>query len=156
MSVNEYPEVEIIGKLMALAARYGLEELEVEEGGLKVELTAAQRPAEDSLELSMGTYRLWSPPALVEAEASTRPETAHPLLAPLSGIFYRANSPDADPFVEVGQTIEAGTQIGLIEAMKVFSPIEADVSGTVVEIPIRNGALVQHGDVLLYIDPIAT
>jgi acetyl-CoA carboxylase biotin carboxyl carrier protein len=97
-----------------------------------------------------------SPPPLAEAEGPSRPDTAHPLQAPLSGIFYRAGSPDADPFVEVGQTIEAGTQIGLIEAMKVFSPIEADVSGTVVEFTARNGALVQHGEVLLYIDPIAT
>lgn len=148
--MSENPEVETVARLLELAGRYGLEELEVEEGGLKVTLEARPREADEN-----GRTYLWTPPAWSEpaTAASTRPETARPLVAPLTGTFYRAESPDIPPFVEVGATVEPGQTVGLIEAMKVFSNVEADVSGTVVEIVARNGALVHHGDVILYIDP---
>lgn len=138
-----------MARLLDLAARYGLEELEVEEGGLKVSLIAAPPPEE-----GRGRTYLWSPPTWSEPEAApARPETAQPVLAPLTGTFYRSESPDAPPFVEVGSTAEEGQTLGLIEAMKVFSKVEAEITGTVVEIVARNGHLVHHGDVLMYIDP---
>ncbi len=65
------------------------------------------------------------------------------------GVFYRAPAPDAPAFVEVGDVIEVGTEVGLIEAMKVFSPIPSEVAGEVVEIPGQNGKLVREGEVLV-------
>jgi acetyl-CoA carboxylase biotin carboxyl carrier protein len=148
--LSEHPEVETVARLLELAARYGLEELEVEEAGLKVSLTA-QPPMEEE----GGRTYLWTPPVWPEPEtpASTRPETARPVLAPLTGTFYRSESPDAAPFAEVGGTVEEGQTLGLIEAMKVFSKVESEITGTVVEIAARNGQLVNHGDVLMYVDP---
>ena len=55
--------------------------------------------------------------------------------------------------MEVGGTVEEGQVVGLIEAMKIFSPIESTMSGTVVEVLVKNGQLVQHGDVLMYVVP---
>lgn len=149
--MSEQPEVEAVARLLDLAARYGLEELEVEEAGLKVRLEAQPMPEDGS-----GRTYLWSPPTWNEPQpgGATRPETARPLLAPLTGTFYRSESPDAPSFVEVGGSVEAGQTVGLIEAMKVFSNIEAEFSGTVVEIVARNGALVHHGDVVMYLDPL--
>ena len=71
------------------------------------------------------------------------------IVATLVGVFYRAPSPDAAPFVEVGDEVEIGSEVGLIEAMKVFSPIPSEVAGTVFAIPAQNGKLVQAGDVLV-------
>jgi acetyl-CoA carboxylase biotin carboxyl carrier protein len=164
--VSEQPEVELIRRLMTMVEQYGLEEIEAEEGGLRVRLTALDPSGVmDSEPISeRDRYRLWQPPsflgqlaAAASAEAgSTRPETAEPLHAPVSGTFYRAPNTDAPPFIEVGQAVEVGDTVGLIEAMKVFSEITADRAGVVVEITAENGKVVQHGDVLLYIDPIAS
>ena len=69
------------------------------------------------------------------------------------GTFYRSPSPDADPFVEVGQRVEAGETVCLIEAMKLFNEIVADQSGIVREILAENEAPVEYGQPLLLIEP---
>lgn len=71
------------------------------------------------------------------------------IVAPLVGVFYWAPAPDTPPFVSVGDEIEVGSEVGLIEAMKVFSPIPSEVAGIVVAIPAENGKLVQQGEVLV-------
>ena len=148
--MSEFPEVETLARLLELAARYGLEELEVEEDGLRVTLRAQVSPGDENGE---GMGYLWQPPAWSAPAKPGRPETAHPLHAPLTGTFYRAESPEAPPYVELGAHVDEGQKVGLIEAMKVFSDVTADRSGTVVEIVVQNGRLVHHGEVLLYIDP---
>lgn len=155
--MSELPEVEILARLLAFAERYGLERLEVEEEGLKVSLQAPPRCPDEPTDENGGRYSLWRLPPWQGGEprppGSTRPPTAQALHAPLTGTFYRAGAPDAPPMVEVGDTVEEGQPLGLIEAMKVFSEVAADRAGVVVEIPVQNGKLVQHGDVLMYIDP---
>ncbi len=74
--------------------------------------------------------------------------------APMLGTFYRAQSPGVPPFVEVGSTVEPDDAIGLIEIMKLFTPIIAGVSGRVVEILVENAALVEHGQPLVLIQPL--
>lgn len=76
-----------------------------------------------------------------------------PVESPMVGTFYRASSPDADPFVEVGQRVEAGQTVCLIEAMKLFNEIVADQSGIVREILAENEAPVEYGQPLLLIEP---
>ena len=153
--MSEYPEVDAVARLMDLAARYGLEELEVEEGGLKVSLVArlSGPGGEDDSAANGGRSYLWPSPEWHEPEAPTRSETARPLHAPLTGTFYRARDPKGPALVEVGSTVEEGQPVGLIEAMKVFSEILAEQAGVVTEFVAQNGRLVQHGEVLLYIVP---
>lgn len=155
--MSDYPEVDTVARLLELAARYGLEELEVEEAGLRVTLRAQiptdvddESGAEGGRLYLWPTTSLWNEPA---AAAGSRPENAQPVTAPLTGVFYRADAPDTPPFVEVGGTVEEGQVVGLIEAMKIFSPIESTLAGTVVEVLVKNGQLVQHGDVLMYVVP---
>ena len=67
------------------------------------------------------------------------------------GTFYRAPSPEAEPFVNIGDRVEAGQQIGIVEVMKLFNSIEAEVSGTLVEILVNDAELVEHGQALFTI-----
>ena len=75
-----------------------------------------------------------------------------PLTSPMVGTFYKAGSPDAKPFVEVGQTIEQGDVVCIIEAMKLMNEIESEFAGKVVEICIENGQPVEFGQVLMYVE----
>ncbi|MCC2669700.1 MAG: acetyl-CoA carboxylase, biotin carboxyl carrier protein [Armatimonadetes bacterium] len=152
--MSEDRDVETIARLMDLVARYGLEELEVAEGGLHVTLYAEAPYSSDEEPAEAGSRSyLWHPPAWPEQASPKRSETAHAITAPLTGTFYRADSPEAPPLVEAGDTVEEGQKIGLIEAMKVFSDVVADRAGVIVEIVVQNGRVVQRDEILLYIEP---
>jgi len=84
-------------------------------------------------------------PAAAEGEAG---QEGHVVKAPMVGTFYRSPSPDAKPFVEVGQAIKEGDTICIIEAMKLMNEIEADASGSVKAILVENGQPVEYGQPL--------
>jgi acetyl-CoA carboxylase biotin carboxyl carrier protein len=86
-----------------------------------------------------------SVPATNPAEAGVA------VIAPLTGVFYNASSPTAEPFAKVGDMVQAGQVICIVEAMKVFNEIKTEVSGVVAAIPAQNGQLVQKGDALVRI-----
>ncbi len=153
------PIADTVERLMDMLRRYELESLDVSEAGLRVRVRAPGPPPPPTSAPDEDRYRLWrspiwplEPPRAAPTATPERPPTASPVLAPVTGTFYGAPKPDQPAFVEAGDTVEVGQVIGLIEAMKVFSEIHADVAGIVVEISVRNGSLVQHGDVLLYVD----
>lgn len=75
------------------------------------------------------------------------------VLAPMSGTFYRRPSPDAPPFVEVGSEVRAGDPVCMIEVMKLFSTIYAEIAGRVVAIEVDDAGAVQQGQVLMVIEP---
>lgn len=89
--------------------------------------------------------------------AGTEPAQRGPLhtvdvVTPTLGVFYRRPSPDAEPFVAEGDVVNEDDQIGLLEVMKLYTPVVAGVSGKVVEILASDAALVEHGQVLMRID----
>ncbi|MDQ4504235.1 acetyl-CoA carboxylase [Sinomonas sp. ASV322] len=73
------------------------------------------------------------------------------IISPLPGIFYRRPGPGKDPFVEPGQRIEVGQTLGIVEIMKQFTEVQADVSGVVESFAVEEGAMVNPGDVLAVI-----
>jgi len=73
--------------------------------------------------------------------------------SPMVGTFYAASSPDAEPFVKVGQTVRNDSVVCLIEAMKIFNEIKAEAAGTVHTICVENGAPVEFGEPLFYLQP---
>lgn len=73
--------------------------------------------------------------------------------APNLGTFYRAPKPGAPPFVEVGQSVEQETEICLLEVMKLFTTLNAGVKGTIRQVCVQDAVMVEHGDVLFYIEP---
>jgi acetyl-CoA carboxylase biotin carboxyl carrier protein len=87
------------------------------------------------------------------AELAAPPSTVKTIRAPLTGVFYSASSPSAPPFVTIGQQIEVGHVIGLIEAMKLFNEIKSDQAGRVVRIVAETGKLVKAKQPLIEVEP---
>ncbi len=81
------------------------------------------------------------------------PDSAVRVVAPMLGIFYRSPSPGAAPFVQEGDLVKAGDSLGLIEVMKLFTTVEAECSGRIKRIEAGDNALVEHGDLLMLIEP---
>lgn len=153
---NSYPEVETIARLLQLTAQYGLEELEVEEDGLRVRLVAGEQVFDPNGEPGIGSQILWRPPVW-PGETPTgepgAPAQTVPIRAPLTGTFYHSSNPETPSFVEIGDTVEEGQPVGIIEAMKVFSEVLADRAGVVKQIVAQNGKITEQGDVILHLEP---
>ena len=85
---------------------------------------------------------------------SPKVDTSVPVVAPLTGVYYTAASPTTPPFVNQGEVIHVGQVVALIEAMKVFNEINAEVSGRVTTLVATNGSVVQKGDVIMRVEPL--
>ena len=125
-----------------------LSRLDIESDGLKWTLKAAPTAVAQIVPVEAGAPMQIAASATAAtsdvAAVAAKPELV-PLPSPMVGVFYLAPSPGEPNFVEIGDRIERGQTIGLIEAMKVFNEITAEASGTLVEIPIVNGQLVETG-----------
>jgi acetyl-CoA carboxylase biotin carboxyl carrier protein len=95
------------------------------------------------------------PSAVAAAPATTSPpvQVGTPFTSPMVGTFYRASSPEAEPFTQVGASFGPDTTICIIEAMKVMNEIKAETSGRVVQILVQNGEPVEFGQPLFLIQP---
>jgi acetyl-CoA carboxylase biotin carboxyl carrier protein len=94
-----------------------------------------------------------APAALPEARQESDAGLLH-VVAPTVGVFYRSPEPGAAPFVDVGTVVESGEQVAIVEAMKLFLPVEADRRGRVAAVLVQDGASVEYGEPLLALEPI--
>ena len=144
-------------KLIDLVEASGISELEITEGEEKVKIVkGGGAPAVGAAQVpGPAAPAPVAPPApVVSALPAETPEAApegHPVKSPMVGTFYRTPSPDAKPFVEVGQAVKEGQIICIIEAMKLMNEIECDKSGTVKAILVENGQPVEYGQPLFII-----
>jgi acetyl-CoA carboxylase biotin carboxyl carrier protein len=141
-------------KLIDLVQESGIAELEITEGEEKVKIVRGGVVSVSSLapiapppapEPRPAAAPPPAPAATAEAPAG---QEGHVVKAPMVGTFYRSPSPDAKPFVEVGQTVKEGETNCIIEAMKLMNEIEADASGAVKAILVENGQPVEYGQPL--------
>jgi acetyl-CoA carboxylase biotin carboxyl carrier protein len=88
------------------------------------------------------------------APAAPAPDPGVAIIAPLTGVFYSAPSPSSAPFVQVGDLVQAGQIVCIVEAMKVFNEIKSEVSGSVTKLLPKDGQLVQKGDALIRVQPV--
>jgi acetyl-CoA carboxylase biotin carboxyl carrier protein len=150
-----------IKKLIELLEESNLSELEIREGEESVRLSrhahaASVAPAPAPVQVAVPAPAPL-PPATATAPAAAPGETGSGLpegavlRAPMVGTFYAAPSPGAAPFVKVGQTVKKGDTLGIIEAMKMFNPIEAEVDGTVVAILAESGQPVEYDQPLFVV-----
>jgi acetyl-CoA carboxylase biotin carboxyl carrier protein len=138
-------------KLIDLVQESGIGEIEITEGEEKVRI--CRQPAGGTMIMSAPQMQM-PMAAPVAAPEVPKPEepTGHTLKSPMVGTFYRAPSPGAPSFVEVGQSVTKGQTLCIIEAMKLLNEIESDVAGTVKAILVENGQPVEYGQPLFLID----
>ena len=134
--------------LMRALQDFDVNELELEQGEQRIVLRrGAVHGTMTMTQAAMAPMAPGSiPPPAATATAAAADESGVFVTSPFVGTFYRAPSPDAAPFVEVGSTIKAGQALCIVEAMKLMNEIEAEISGTIVEILIENGKPVEYGD----------
>ncbi len=156
--------VEEIRDLIKLATETGIAELEVQRGQDRVRIRRADFTSQ---EITIGPQAVSAPPAPVAAAAAAgsaaspapfevSPERAEPradptltlVKSPIVGTFYEAPSPDAPPFVRVGQRVQPGQVLCIIESMKLMNEIEAEIAGVVESQLVRNGQPVEYGEAL--------
>lgn len=144
-------DIRKIKKLIELLEESSLTEIEIVEGEESVRLVRGGQ---------LQAMPVAAPPVVVAAATTVAPAVeeeedqipeGEPVLAPMVGTFYAASGPEAQPFVSLGQTVGVGDTLCIIEAMKMFNQIEADISGTVVAILAENGQPVEYDQPLFVI-----
>jgi len=141
-----------VERLCQLVKEHNLKELNIKSDDLTITIVAKKNDAVIAPQLKIQTVPTVAPSIIVGMDAKNAEKVkGNAVEAPLVGIFYRASSPDTPAFVEIGDTVTLGQTIGIVEAMKVFNEITSNFSGTVVDIPAKDGALVEAGDPLVII-----
>ncbi len=136
--------------MLQLLKDSGLAEVSIEIEGLKLRTVRERSLPGASERFSISP----PPPSPVSEEALEEPKTtALTINAPMIGTFYTAANPEASPFVKVGDTVEVGQTLCIIEAMKLFNEIEAEQAGVIVEVLIDNGTPVAYDQPLFRIEP---
>jgi len=139
-------------QLIRLVQRTGIGELEVTSGGRTVRI-AAYAGAAPAMTVAAPVASTPPPVAAPPAGGTTATDHLVPIVSPMVGTFYRAPAPDADPYVEAGDTVEVGQTVCIIEAMKLMNEIESEVKGKVVRILVENAQPVEFGQKLFLIEP---
>ena len=148
---SEREAFRLIEEMLQLMESRGLVELEMEHQGLRIRLKkASSSPAPQVVEYVTGL-----PQPAAAPQAGKAPEESHRIVikSPMVGTFYRAPAPDAPAFVEVGQDLEVGQVVCIIEAMKLMNEIKSEVTGRISEILVDNGAPVEFGQPLFVVEP---
>ena len=150
-----------IKKLIDLLEESNLAEIEIKEGEESVRLArvprgtvmAAPAPVQHAEPARPAAPAAPAPTLSADAVGKSTKDVpdGHTVRSPMVGTFYEAQSPDKPPFVKVGQSVKAGDTLGIIEAMKMFNPIEADVSGTVRAILVKNGQPIEFDEPMFVI-----
>lgn len=150
--------METLRALASVVRDENLSELEVEFGGVQMTLKAPSSVVQNIVYAPFGSgenapieYSNEEAAPQIVAEKPAKAATGTPIVSPMVGLFYRSPSPNDPNFVEVGDRIEIGQTVGLVETMKVFNEITSEIEGTVLEIKAVKGALVETGDVLMTI-----
>ncbi|WP_431100173.1 acetyl-CoA carboxylase biotin carboxyl carrier protein [Roseateles noduli] len=147
--------------LIDLVSESNISELEITEADGKVRIVKSDgQPLVAAMPMMQAAPQAAAQPVAAQPAAAPAPvaapapavETGHIVKSPMVGTFYRASSPNAKPFAEIGQQVKEGDAICIIEAMKIMNEIEADKSGTIVKILAENGQPVEYGQSLIVIE----
>lgn len=173
-------DLQLLRRLLKIFDQSTASEMELETEGFKLRLKKkSEHPLDGKAEVPAAALL---PPQLYHSNVLTPPPTAstapaassitveeqegkqeeskegeetelHTIVAPIVGTFYRAPAPDAEPFVKVGDHVNPGDTLCIIEAMKLMNEIESDVAGTIVKILVENAQPVEYGQPLFLIKP---
>jgi len=152
-------DLNLIKKLIRVVEKSEITEFSVQEGDLKVKISknttggiqhtisAAPQFVSQPTEIKQETT-----PAESKSSDTSESQNLHEIKSPIVGTFYRAPAPDADPYIQVGDTVSAGSVLCIVEAMKLMNEIECDVSGKVVKILVDNATPVEYNQPLFLVE----
>lgn len=165
-------DIEYVTKLIELVSESKVDEIEIEEDGKKIRIAKTHQPAaaptqtvyqvappQNSLQqpsvMPVAPVSQAQAPAVPAAQPAPAPAGPkfHEVRSPIVGTFYRSPAPEAPAFVQVGATVQKGSVLCIVEAMKLMNEIESDVAGKIVEIKVENGQPVEYDQVLFLIEP---
>jgi len=153
-----------IKELIKLVDQTSVHELEIENDGAKLSIRKPGRTEVVNVQTSPAVPTTYVPAAPAPAEQPAKsqaepqaadpvPDNLHRITSPMVGTFYRAPSPDAEAFVNIGDHVTEKTVVCILEAMKLMNPLEAEVNGEIVDILVENGQLVEYGTPLFLVKP---
>ena len=157
-------DIRKVKKLIELLDESGIAEIEITEGEESVRISrypqgapvVTQAPAPAPVAAPVPAAAAQAPAAGGDSggggKAAEPEETGHKVIAPMVGTFYSASSPGASDFVQVGDKVNPGDTLCIVEAMKMMNQIESEVSGVIKSIKVQNGDPVEYGQVLFVID----
>lgn len=151
-------DIRKIKKLIEMLEESDIAEIEIREGEESIRLCRYSAPPVISAAMTAPPVQpgITVPSARAAevgtSEAAPEQETGHVVRSPMVGTFYRASSPGAKPFVEVGQRVEVGDTLCIIEAMKILNQIEADKAGVILKVSVENGQPVEYNQPLFTIE----
>jgi acetyl-CoA carboxylase biotin carboxyl carrier protein len=159
MSVSS--DLEVIKAIIDAFERSDWAEIDVRAGSLRVHLstqaqtlpTEARPPAVVRVDNETGDDAVVAAPVPAAPTIADIPVGAHVVVSPAPGIFWRSPSPGAPPFADVGNEVEAGATVCIVEVMKLMNHVVTDVAGTVVGVYVENGTRVDLGDALFAVEP---
>ena len=161
-------ELEDIQQLIDLLIKREVAEFELEKNGMRIRILRQASPGPASASLVNSSGDSASQPAdpvsgpapapsqesaATESQPAASPEDAHVLKSPMVGTFFASPSPDAPPFVAVGDRVSVGQVLCIVEAMKLMNEIESESAGEIVRIHVENGQPVEYGQPLFTIKP---
>ncbi len=160
-------DLNYIRKLVKLVDESGVDEIEIEEEGAKIRVSKAHHnssPPQVTIPQYLPQLQpqflpqmppvQGGPPVPAPGSAPVEEQTKyHEVRSPIVGTFYSAPAPNADPYVQVGSTVQQGTVLCIIEAMKLMNEIESDLAGRIVQVVAENGQPVEYNQPLFLIEP---
>jgi acetyl-CoA carboxylase biotin carboxyl carrier protein len=142
-------EIDDLKELIDLIKETDITDLQLEKDGTKVRIKRERMLS--PMEIQVQKLGGLQEKVISTAEEETRLIT---ITSPIVGTFYRAPSPEAAPFIEIGSRVKKGQVLCIVEAMKLMNEIESEVDGTVIKILVENGQPVEYGEPLFLIEPI--
>jgi acetyl-CoA carboxylase biotin carboxyl carrier protein len=153
-------DIKKIKDLIELMKQNGLEELEIQSGEEKIFLKKSQPHAQTGQFITAIPMMKHEQAVPGNVQATGTPAASAPVAdnlitikSPLVGTFYAKPSPDSEPYVEIGSSVDPQTVVCIIEAMKVMNEIKAETSGTIVESFVTDGQAVEYGQILFKVKP---
>ena len=146
-------DIRKVKKLMELLEESGMSEIEIKEGEESVKISRYGNSPVPSHSFVQQQAPTSVPPMVAVPVIADEPSTVgQSLTSPMVGTYYSAPSPTAKPFVTIGQHVKQGDTIGIVEAMKIMNQIEAEKSGIVLQILVKDGEAVEFGQPLIIVE----
>ena len=154
---SEREAFRLIEEMLQLMESRGLVELEMEHQGLRIRLKkASSHPGPQVVEYVTGVAQPVQQAGTSGKAAGSIDDGRRIIIkSPMVGTFYRAPAPDAPAFAEVGQDVEVGQVVCIIEAMKLMNEIKSEVAGQIIEVMVDNGSPIEFGQPLFAVEPKA-